>query len=245
MRKVYLDNASTTPLLPEVKEAMAPYLGEVYGNPSSLHDWGDAARMAVDEAHCISQWGHDFRPDYRRLKQWRHQIGSPLATALTATATPEVQRDIVESLGLDPQRTDVHVHGFARSNLMLGVVKANTEAEKDAFLWNFLQSESGSGIIYAGTRRCADELSARLKELVPNIRAYHAGMEPEKGVNAIGQDDDDLILIPITTVMRRIMNVSYVNNIYLEARDLAVMDKAAKRRLLLTSERDVLASTHA
>ena len=145
------------------------------------------ARMAVDEAHCISQWGHDFRPDYRRLRGWRHQIGSPLVTALTATATPDVQRDIVESLGLDPQRTDVHVHGFARSNLMLSVVKADTGAEKDAFLWSFLRAETGSGIIYAGTRRCADELAERLKELVPNVRAYHAGMEPEQRTRA--QDD--------------------------------------------------------
>lgn len=70
------------------------------------------SRMAVDEAHCISQWGHDFRPDYRRLKQFRELMGAPQVTALTATATQRVQRDIVESLGLKPDEVDIHVHGF-------------------------------------------------------------------------------------------------------------------------------------
>ena len=76
-------------------------------------------RMAIDEAHCISQWGHDFRPDYRRLKEYRKLLGNPPVTALTATATPRVQQDIIDCLGLSAGEVDVHVHGFDRPNLAL------------------------------------------------------------------------------------------------------------------------------
>ncbi len=137
------------------------------------------ARMAVDEAHCISQWGHDFRPDYRRLKQLREHLGCPLVTALTATATPRVQQDIIESLGLAPGDVDVHVHGFDRPNLALRVVHAGDEEAKNEFAADFLRREAGSGIIYVGTRRKADELAEVLAAVEPRTAAYHAGMEPE------------------------------------------------------------------
>jgi len=142
------------------------------------------ARMAVDEAHCISEWGHDFRPDYRRLKQLREQIGRPLVTALTATATPRVQQDIVESLGLAPAEVDVHVHGFDRPNLVLSVVQAGHEEAKNEFASDFLRREPGSGIIYVGTRRTAEELAEVLHEVEPRTAVYHAGMEPEDRTQA-------------------------------------------------------------
>ncbi len=138
------------------------------------------ARMAVDEAHCISEWGHDFRPDYRRLKGFREQMGSPLVTALTATATPTVQRDIVESLGLAPSEVDVHVHGFDRPNLALKVVRVASSGEKASFLDAFVQARAGSGIIYAGTRKLAEELAESLRRVEPTVAVYHAGMEPDE-----------------------------------------------------------------
>ncbi|MBM4031344.1 MAG: RecQ family ATP-dependent DNA helicase [Planctomycetes bacterium] len=142
------------------------------------------ARMAVDEAHCISEWGHDFRPDYRRLKDFRQVMGGPRVTALTATATPRVQRDIVESLGLKPDEVDTHVHGFDRPNLTLSVVNANDEDSKDEFLHGFLKEERGAGIIYVGTRKMADGLAAKLKEVEPTARAYHAGQESDERTSA-------------------------------------------------------------
>ena len=135
------------------------------------------ARMAVDEAHCISEWGHDFRPDYRHLKEFRAQIGQPLVTALTATATPRVQRDIVESLGLQPEEMDVHVHGFDRPNLSLSVIAMRDEAAKNEFIREFVRQEKGTGIIYVGTRRVADDLAEILRKVEPSVTVYHAGLD--------------------------------------------------------------------
>ena len=142
------------------------------------------ARMAVDEAHCISEWGHDFRPDYRRLKAFRHQAGDPPATALTATATPRVQADIVTSLGLDAGEVDVHVHGFDRPNLALSVFHARDDDTKRAFVREFLGEERGPGIIYVGTRRTADDLAGAVADVEPKTVVYHAGLEPEERTRA-------------------------------------------------------------
>jgi len=142
------------------------------------------ARMAVDEAHCISQWGHDFRPDYRRLKQFRQQMGDPPVTALTATATPRVQRDIVESLGLKPDEVDVHVHGFDRPNLILSVAHASDGEDKTALVRDMLRQEKGSGIIYTGTRRAAEDLTDEMRSIEPTMAVYHAGLDPDVRVRA-------------------------------------------------------------
>ena len=141
-------------------------------------------RMAVDEAHCISEWGHDFRPDYRRLKPFRDELRGAPVTALTATATPRVQRDIIECLGLRPDEAEVHVHGFERPNLHLSVVHKRDDEQKSAYLEAFLRRETGCGIIYVGTRRVADNLAEALREVEPRTVAYHAGLEPEKRVKA-------------------------------------------------------------
>jgi len=144
----------------------------------------DVSRLAVDEAHCISEWGHDFRPDYRRLKQFHELIGRPPVTALTATATPTVQSDIIQSLGLEREDTDVHVHGFDRPNLELSVEVAHNDHKKKDFLTRFLRENGGSGIIYAGTRKNVDEIVAAMRGVEPSMVAYHAGMEPEERVKA-------------------------------------------------------------
>ena len=141
-------------------------------------------RMAVDEAHCISQWGHDFRPDYRRLKDFREQMGMPRVTALTATATPRVQRDIIECLGLSHDEVDVHVHGFDRPNLALSVVHAGDEESKDRFIFGLLKEEKGAGIVYVGTRRTAEGLAGALQAVEPTALPYHAGLEAEERTEA-------------------------------------------------------------
>ncbi len=144
----------------------------------------DIARLAIDEAHCISEWGHDFRPDYRRLKEFRQHAGNPPLTALTATATARVQRDIVDSLGLRPVEVDVRVHGFDRPNLTLSVRPTFGDERKLAFLHEFLTSHGGCGIIYAGTRKTVERLAGELKRTEPTIVGYHAGMEAAERTSA-------------------------------------------------------------
>ncbi len=140
----------------------------------------NVARMAVDEAHCISEWGHDFRPDYRRLKAFRKRMGNPPVTALTATATPRVRKDIVESLGLAAAEADVHVHGFDRPNLLLSVRHARNGGAKTDIVRAFLRKERGPGIIYVGTRRTAEDLAAAVADIEPDATVYHAGLEAEE-----------------------------------------------------------------
>jgi ATP-dependent DNA helicase RecQ len=131
--------------------------------------------FAVDEAHCISHWGHDFRPDYLRLKQATAQLGDPQIIALTATATAQVRADIVEQLGLiDPR---VFVAGFDRPNLNLSVVPVKTEKEKLAIIKRIVTNATGSGIIYTSTRKSVEQLAARLKMTDMMADAYHGGME--------------------------------------------------------------------
>jgi ATP-dependent DNA helicase RecQ len=150
--------------------------------------------LAVDEAHCISEWGHDFRPDYRRLKELRALLSGVPAMALTATATPEVQEDIVRELAMaEPVRV---LTGFERPNLSFRVRKVRGSAEKhrelEAFLREQAQQREGqgpaAGIIYAGTRKHAEEAAEFVAGLEipgaehldgPLARAYHAGLEDD------------------------------------------------------------------
>jgi len=135
--------------------------------------------FVVDEAHCLSFWGHDFRPEYMRLAEARERLGSPVTMALTATATPQVRDDIVKMLKLRSPK--MHVTGFDRPNLTYACRRMDTEAEKDAALLNGLSKQPGSGIVYCSTRRLVEQLAALFAERFPNriVRAYHAGMEPE------------------------------------------------------------------
>jgi len=135
--------------------------------------------LAVDEAHCISEWGHDFRPDYSRLGVFRRQFGNPTTIALTATATDAVRRDIVEQLHLTSPRT--LVTGFARPNLFYEVWSPRSEREKAAMLVRFLRQTPGSGIVYASTRKKTEEVAERIAaELGRSSVAYHAGLLPEQ-----------------------------------------------------------------
>src|SRR6185369_13546823 len=112
--------------------------------------------LAVDEAHCISQWGHDFRPSYLRVSKVHEALGSPTTIALTATATPEVRRDIVRELAL--QNPETIITGFDRPNLTYYVVPAKNDAEKEERLVEILRNRDGLAVVYASTRRAVDEL---------------------------------------------------------------------------------------
>ena len=133
--------------------------------------------LAVDEAHCISEWGHDFRPSYLRVKQVREQLGNPPTVALTATATPEVRDDIVKQLGLvDPR---VIISGFDRVNLTYHVVATKNDTAKDATLIDLVRQQKGDGvtIVYAATRRTVERIAQMLKRArIPTV-GYHAGLD--------------------------------------------------------------------
>ncbi|MFN2398301.1 MAG: ATP-dependent DNA helicase RecQ [Gemmatimonadaceae bacterium] len=130
--------------------------------------------LAVDEAHCISEWGHDFRPSYLRLSRVRAELGEPATIALTATATPMVRRDIVEQLGL--RRPTTIVTGFDRKNLVYRVAPCKTNAEKDRFLIAALRKIDGPAVVYASTRRDVDRLGRVLQASRIAAISYHAGL---------------------------------------------------------------------
>ncbi|TAJ26137.1 MAG: ATP-dependent DNA helicase RecQ, partial [Nitrospirae bacterium] len=144
------------------------------------------SRLVVDEAHCISHWGHDFRPDYLRLGDLRHRLGSPPCLALTATATTKVQDDVCEKLELRrPLRV---VTGFRRSNLHFSVEHCASLIEKRRALAALLQANaSGSALIYCATRRHVEEVAAFLRtdgrepsaQPFSTIGYYHAGLADE------------------------------------------------------------------
>src|SRR6476646_3685061 len=132
--------------------------------------------FVVDEAHCISEWGHDFRPDYLRLGTVIEALGHPLVLALTATAAPPVREEIVERLGM--QKPKVVVQGFDRPNIWLAVERYEDTAEKQEALLDRAVRAEKPGIIYVATRKRAEEVAAALEEREVKAIAYHAGKSP-------------------------------------------------------------------
>lgn len=131
--------------------------------------------VAVDEAHAVSSWGHDFRPDYLRLGEFIDAIGRPRVIALTATAAPPVRADIVERLHMrDPH---VVVRGFARPNIALEVVRALSDADKREAVLLRAASEPKPAIVYTATRRDSEEYATALADLGLRAQAYHGGMK--------------------------------------------------------------------
>src|SRR6267378_67030 len=130
--------------------------------------------FAVDEAHCISTWGHDFRPDYLRLKTAIRALAGVQTLALTATATPYVRSDIIQQLGLEQPQT--FVSGFDRPNLSIEVIHTERERQKIAHIKRLARTHEGSGIIYTTTRKAVDQVALKLQEHGLSVAAYHAGM---------------------------------------------------------------------
>lgn len=132
--------------------------------------------IAVDEAHCISEWGHDFRPDYRNLSILKNIFPSVPLIALTATATEKVREDIINQLNIKKSR--LFVSGFNRENLNLSVIEKKNAFEKLVRILSKYKNESV--IIYCFSRKETEEISENLKLNGFSARAYHAGMEPAR-----------------------------------------------------------------
>jgi ATP-dependent DNA helicase RecQ len=138
--------------------------------------------FAVDEAHCVSTWGHDFRPDYLRLKQVIESLSATPTIALTATATPYVRSDIIQQLGLKSPQT--FVSGFDRPNLSIEVVHTQREREKITRIKRLAGTHKGSGIIYASTRKAVEQVGMKLLEQGLSVAMYHAGMTDSQRIKA-------------------------------------------------------------
>ena len=153
--------------------------------------------FAVDEAHCISEWGHDFRPEYRRIRPIINEIGSRPLIALTATATPKVQQDIMKNLGI--LKATVFKSSFNRPNLYYEVRSKNDNIDRDIIRY-IKQRPGKSGIIYCLSRKKVEELAEVLK--ANNIKAlpYHAGMDStvrSENQDAFLKEDVDVIVATI------------------------------------------------
>ncbi|MBI5293113.1 MAG: RecQ family ATP-dependent DNA helicase [Chloroflexi bacterium] len=132
--------------------------------------------LAVDEAHCLSQWGHDFRPDYLHIAESRRELKAPVTLALTATATPRVQDDIIHLLGLP--HAERLITGFNRPNLTLEVFSAPDVKAKLNLVRDFLAQAEGAGIIYTGTRRDAEEVAEFIRDVCGlEARYYHGALD--------------------------------------------------------------------
>ncbi len=142
----------------------------------------DIKLLAIDEAHCISEWGHDFRPDYTRVAEFREMIGKPVTMALTATATPEVQRDIVAQLGLNSDDMRMFHEGIDRPNLDLRVADIwDADEKQEAMMAVFdrwlTPGTTGSGIVYFTLIRTLIEFSERLQAEGIEHVCYHGDLE--------------------------------------------------------------------
>jgi ATP-dependent DNA helicase RecQ len=153
---------------------VAPERFDVGSAADRLRDAG-VSLLAIDEAHCISEWGHDFRPSYLRIAQVREKLGWPPAVALTATATHHVRQDIARQLRFENAETIIT--GFDRQNLRYHVVPTRTDAEKDAALAHVLRQHEGVAIVYASTRRNVEKIARTLEDAGIRAAAYHAGLD--------------------------------------------------------------------
>jgi ATP-dependent DNA helicase RecQ len=154
---------------------IAPERLRVPGFPEMLAK-RELSLIAIDEAHCISQWGHDFRPDYRMLGQYLPAMRPAPVLALTATATPAVQADILAQLGMvEPVK---FIHGFRRNNLAVEVVEVSMPERPAAICGLLAAAERRPAIVYATSRKQSERLAEELSRRIP-AAAYHAGLDPE------------------------------------------------------------------
>jgi ATP-dependent DNA helicase RecQ len=155
---------------------------------AALRDAG-LSLFVVDEAHCVSLWGHDFRPDYLFIQEARTELGNPPALAMTATAPPQVRDEILDTLSRSREtspaqsgRPQVVALDIFRTNLHLSAIQFHNDEEKLAALLKFVTETEGSGIVYANSRRKCEALALRLRSEGVAAEAYHAGLSDRGGV---------------------------------------------------------------
>jgi ATP-dependent DNA helicase RecQ len=153
--------------------------------------------IAVDEAHCVSAWGHDFRPDYLRLGNVIDRLGHPPVAALTATAAPAVRDDIIEALGL--RRVTQVVRGFDRPNLWLEVRRFTEDADKRKALIEEAAERDGLGLVYVATRREAEEYAEEISKAGRRAEPYHAGMKVTERRRVHNEFRDDELDVVVAT----------------------------------------------
>ncbi|MBV9454782.1 MAG: ATP-dependent DNA helicase RecQ, partial [Rubrobacter sp.] len=154
--------------------------------------------FVVDEAHCISEWGHDFRPDYLFLPRAVRDLGSPPVLALTATATPHVRRDILRSLEM--RKPKVVVTSFNRPNLTYRVLPAKEKKDKLPLILGVIRNAPPPGIIYGTTRKECEELTASLRRFGVDAAHYHAGMDAIERSNVQERFMTDELSVVVATV---------------------------------------------
>lgn len=154
--------------------------------------------FVVDEAHCISQWGYDFRTDYKKLDQVIASIGSPPVLALTATATKEVLQDIIESLHLKDVKQ--HLYSIDRPNIAMKIEFVQTIQEKKEALLSYVKYLQGPGVIYCSSRAWTERLATYLRdEGIHDVAYYHGGMEHEERMLIQQQFMNDQLQLVVCT----------------------------------------------
>src|SRR5829696_9402745 len=172
---------------------------EQLSNPEVLAEVtaAEPSLFVVDEAHCISEWGHDFRPDYLKLGAVAEALGRPAILALTATASPPVREEIVARLGMrDPA---LFVRGFDRPNIWLGVEHFRDEEHKKRALVARVVAEPKPGIVYAATRRGAEEWAEDFRAAGVDALAYHGGMNKRDRAEAQERFMDEALEVIVAT----------------------------------------------
>ena len=156
------------------------------------------SRLAVDEAHCIVEWGHDFRPAYRRIRTVRAALGTPPCIALTASATPAVRAAIRESLGLAADAAEI-VGSFDRRNLRFEVVRVHGHEDRLARVVVLVRTTAGPVVVYAPTRGLTEGLARILVEGGVAAAPYHAGMKPDERRRVLDAFLGDKIRVVVAT----------------------------------------------
>jgi ATP-dependent DNA helicase RecQ len=215
----------------------------------------DVGLFVVDEAHCVSQWGHDFRPDYFRLADAARHLGATAIVASTATATPQVAADIVRRLGLrQPLRVAT---GFDRPNLSFAVARPAPHEKRTVMLEALRREDALPAIVYAGTRAGAEEIAAWLTdELGEQALPYHAGLDRERraAVQRRFLGDDVRVVVATNAFgmgvdkpnVRTVLHASVPSSLeaYYQEAGRAGRDGATARALLLAENRDKALHVH-
>jgi RecQ family ATP-dependent DNA helicase len=155
--------------------------------------------LAVDEAHCVTEWGHDFRPAYRTLGASRCRLGRPPCLALTGSATPEVRADIAGVLRLSQGRFAIHLGSFDRRNLWFGVVRVGSEGERLGALQELLRGDDHMVIVYAPTRGLTEAIARALIRAGHRAAPYHAGLTKARRASTLQDFLDDRIDVIVAT----------------------------------------------